>query len=205
MFKMKLSKTNISIAHPIPNSAQPPIIYSITHLPTIIWLVLSYYQSLITIRALWIVSAAWPFLPTIITSEGLVKAIQQNVSPSFLMLVDNSRFWFSTCQVCMSSNKACMLMFERNFRLSDQIDSEKVTARMDQGILKITLPKKEQAKPKKIEIKLESWILAIKKTACRLIRDAPVMSRLGFLGCHIHKPASPFKFSCGLGQTYGKR
>ena len=45
--------------------------------------------------------------------------------------------------------------FERNFRLSDQIDSEKVTARMDQGILKITLPKKEQAKPKKIEIKLE--------------------------------------------------
>jgi HSP20 family protein len=46
--------------------------------------------------------------------------------------------------------------FERSFRLSDQIDSEKVTARMDQGILKITLPKKEQAKPKKIEIKLES-------------------------------------------------
>ena len=45
--------------------------------------------------------------------------------------------------------------FERNFQLSDQIDSEKVTARMDQGILKITLPKKEQAKPKKIEIKLE--------------------------------------------------
>ena len=46
--------------------------------------------------------------------------------------------------------------FERSFRLSDQIDSEKVTARMDQGILKITLPKKEQAKPKKIEIKLKS-------------------------------------------------
>ena len=46
--------------------------------------------------------------------------------------------------------------FERSFRLSDQIDSEKGTARMDQGILKITLPKKEQAKPKKIEIKLES-------------------------------------------------
>ena len=46
--------------------------------------------------------------------------------------------------------------FERSFRLSDQIDSEKVTARMDQGILKITLPKKEQTKPKKIEIKLES-------------------------------------------------
>lgn len=46
--------------------------------------------------------------------------------------------------------------FARSFRLSDQIDSEKVVARMDQGILKVTLPKKEQAKPKKIEIEVES-------------------------------------------------
>ncbi len=46
--------------------------------------------------------------------------------------------------------------FSRSFRLSDQIDSENVVARMDQGILKVTLPKKEQVKPKKIEIKVES-------------------------------------------------
>jgi len=46
--------------------------------------------------------------------------------------------------------------FARSFRLSDQIDSEKVAARMDQGVLKVTLPKKEQAKPKKIDIKVES-------------------------------------------------
>ncbi len=46
--------------------------------------------------------------------------------------------------------------FARSFRLSDEVDSEKVVARMDQGILKVTLPKKEQAKPKKIEIKVES-------------------------------------------------
>ena len=39
--------------------------------------------------------------------------------------------------------------FSRNFRLSDQIDSENVVARMDQGILRVTLPKKEQTKPKK--------------------------------------------------------
>jgi HSP20 family protein len=44
--------------------------------------------------------------------------------------------------------------FARSFRLSDQIDSDKVVARMDQGILKVTMPKKEQAKPKKIEIKV---------------------------------------------------
>ena len=46
--------------------------------------------------------------------------------------------------------------FARSFRLSDQIDSEKAVARMDQGILKITLPKKEVIKPKKIEIAVDS-------------------------------------------------
>ena len=44
--------------------------------------------------------------------------------------------------------------FSRSFRLSDQIDSEKVVASIDQGILNITLPKKEQAKPKKIDVKV---------------------------------------------------
>lgn len=46
--------------------------------------------------------------------------------------------------------------FARSFRLSDQIDSAKAVARMDQGILKITLPKKEVIKPKKIEIAVDS-------------------------------------------------
>ena len=46
--------------------------------------------------------------------------------------------------------------FERGFRLSDQISSDKVSARMEQGILKVTLPKKEQAKPKKIKIQVDS-------------------------------------------------
>jgi HSP20 family protein len=46
--------------------------------------------------------------------------------------------------------------FARSFRLSDQIDPENVVAKMEQGVLKVTLPKKEQAKPKKIEIKVES-------------------------------------------------
>ena len=45
--------------------------------------------------------------------------------------------------------------FERSFRLNEQVDPDEVTARIDQGVLKVTLPKKEQAKPKKIEVKIE--------------------------------------------------
>jgi HSP20 family protein len=46
--------------------------------------------------------------------------------------------------------------FERCFNLSDQIDPENITAKMEQGILKMTLPKVEKEKPKKIQIKLDS-------------------------------------------------
>ena len=44
--------------------------------------------------------------------------------------------------------------FARSFRLSDQIDSDKVIASMDRGVLKVSLAKKEQEKPKNIEIKV---------------------------------------------------
>ncbi len=38
--------------------------------------------------------------------------------------------------------------FERSFRLPDTIDGEKIAAAYDKGILSITLPKKEEAKPR---------------------------------------------------------
>ncbi len=46
--------------------------------------------------------------------------------------------------------------FERSFRLGDQVDPDKVVAKMEQGVLKVTLGKKEIAKPKKVEIKIGS-------------------------------------------------
>ena len=39
--------------------------------------------------------------------------------------------------------------FVQSFRINAQINSEKVVAKMGQGILKVTLPKKEQTKVKK--------------------------------------------------------
>jgi HSP20 family protein len=42
--------------------------------------------------------------------------------------------------------------FTRTFTLPQTVDSENVTANYDKGVLKITLPKKAEAKPKQIKV-----------------------------------------------------
>ena len=42
--------------------------------------------------------------------------------------------------------------FRRVFELDPSIDTGKIAARMDQGILTLTLPKAEQVKPRKITV-----------------------------------------------------
>ena len=44
--------------------------------------------------------------------------------------------------------------FSRSFRLADNIDTAHVSADYTNGILTITLPKKEEAKPREVEIKV---------------------------------------------------
>ena len=44
--------------------------------------------------------------------------------------------------------------FSRSFTLPTTVDQEKVKASYDRGVLKITLPKKEDTKPKKIKIEV---------------------------------------------------
>lgn len=43
--------------------------------------------------------------------------------------------------------------FNRSFVLPQDIDSEKMEARLEHGVLNLTLPKAEKAKPRKIEVK----------------------------------------------------
>jgi len=43
--------------------------------------------------------------------------------------------------------------YYRAFQISDDYDKEKVQATLENGLLQVTIPRKESAKPKKIEIK----------------------------------------------------
>jgi HSP20 family protein len=43
--------------------------------------------------------------------------------------------------------------YYRAFQLSDDYDKDKVSARLENGLLVVTIPKREEAKPKRIEIK----------------------------------------------------
>jgi len=42
--------------------------------------------------------------------------------------------------------------FRRVFELGPDVDTSKISARMEQGVLKLRLPKSEKAKPRKIQI-----------------------------------------------------
>jgi len=48
----------------------------------------------------------------------------------------------------------CYQSFERAFTLPEDVDEEKIEGQFSDGLLKLTLPKKEVAKPKAIEVKI---------------------------------------------------
>ena len=43
--------------------------------------------------------------------------------------------------------------FSRSFRLPSSVEDQKITADYEDGVLKISLPKKEEVRPKLIEVK----------------------------------------------------
>jgi HSP20 family protein len=54
--------------------------------------------------------------------------------------------------------------FTRTFTLPTTVDSEKVSANYDKGVLKVTLPKKAEAKPKQIKVNVGGEKPAVDKT-----------------------------------------
>src|SRR5262245_16171978 len=45
--------------------------------------------------------------------------------------------------------------FSRSFSLPDTVDPQKVEARFDNGVLTITLPKREETKPRAVQVKVQ--------------------------------------------------
>jgi HSP20 family protein len=45
--------------------------------------------------------------------------------------------------------------FQRTFELPATVDREAISASYDKGVLKVTLPKKEESKPKKVQIEVK--------------------------------------------------
>jgi HSP20 family molecular chaperone IbpA len=48
-----------------------------------------------------------------------------------------------------------LVNFFRQFELSDQVDQERISARLNHGVLMLQMPKAEKAKPKKISVQVE--------------------------------------------------
>lgn len=53
----------------------------------------------------------------------------------------------------ISHTEVALGRFRRVFTLSKELDTEKVTAELDQGVLKLRIPKTAHAQPRRIEVK----------------------------------------------------
>ncbi len=46
--------------------------------------------------------------------------------------------------------------FERSFRIGEGVDPDKISAKLENGVLTVVLPKKEEAKPKTVKVEIGS-------------------------------------------------
>jgi HSP20 family protein len=67
--------------------------------------------------------------------------------------------------------------FTRTFTLPQTVDTEKVSANYDKGVLKITLPKKAEAKPKQIKVNVGSEKQGSEKQGSEKTLDAKAPSK----------------------------
>lgn len=81
-----------------------------------------------------------------VTKEGLELSIENNE----LTIV--GRRSLPTIEGTLIHRESRSENFRRVFELDPSIDANKISARMDQGILTVTLPKAEHVKPRKISV-----------------------------------------------------
>lgn len=96
------------------------------------------------------------FLLTAEVPGMLEKDIHLEIKDGVLSLRGDAKEEKETKEGNYRINEFRSQSFERSFRLGEQVDPEKVVAKLEKGILKVSLGKKEIAKPKKVEIKIGS-------------------------------------------------
>ena len=109
-------------------------------------------------------SGTWaPALDVYETPEKLVatvelpgvdpKEVEVSVEDSTLMISGSRDFTQETDEQNYHRVERRYGAFGRAIRLPESADSEKVEARFDKGLLTIEVPKREEAKPRRIEVK----------------------------------------------------
>ena len=81
------------------------------------------------------------------------KDVNVSVEDNRLVISGERKFENKDEQENYHRIERCYGSFSRTFALNPALDTEGISAKMDKGVLKITIPKKEEVKPKKIEIK----------------------------------------------------
>ncbi|HOS40559.1 MAG TPA: Hsp20/alpha crystallin family protein [Spirochaetota bacterium] len=78
-----------------------------------------------------------------ITMKDNTLTVDGKVSPAYLSAED------------LKYREYTLYNFHRVFQVDDAVNAGRITAKLDNGVLVITLPKSEKAKPRKIEITVE--------------------------------------------------
>jgi HSP20 family protein len=97
-------------------------------------------------------------------NEYVIKAEMPGVSRDYIDVVLNNRELDITGKINgnmpeeknLKYSEFKLYDFNRKFKVGDDIDSSRLTAKLENGILTLNLPKSEKIKPKKIEIKVDN-------------------------------------------------
>jgi len=83
-----------------------------------------------------------------VTKEGLEVTVEGNE----LTIIGRRKMDFPDGELCYCESSQAD--FRRLFELGPDVDTSKINAEMNQGVLRLRLPKSERAKPKQIEVKV---------------------------------------------------
>ena len=94
----------------------------------------------------------------VVTAElpGVKKDQVKVTFENGILTIDGQRRPYETpkdAQVLM--NEMRKMDFSRSIRINVEVDVNNITAELEDGILSVTLPKMEEAKPKQIEVKVK--------------------------------------------------